>query len=306
MDFKPAIVAALDALRKKELAEKQPFKARAYATVLQHIAPLPAIYGMSDLADIKGIGEKIRAKLEEIFATGASAAAERAKAGLNPALEELQGIYGIGPAKAGELVAAGVTSVEDLRSKQHLLTPTQRIGLQYYHDIRQRIPRAEMDAHAALLRRYIPAELPYEIVGSYRRGLADSGDIDVLFSATDMERAIRHFQQMIRALSACGYLTAILAEGEKKCLAICRVGDIYRRIDLLLTPAAEYPFAILHFTGSARFNIQMSQAALDRGHSLSEHGLVPKPKVALETEEAIFRFLGVPWVAPTETFSKRM
>jgi len=53
-------------------------------------------------------------------------------------------VWGVGPAKAKDLYAAGIRSIEDLRKKQHLLTEMQKIGLKYHEDFIEKIPREEV------------------------------------------------------------------------------------------------------------------------------------------------------------------
>ena len=66
-----------------------------------------------------------------------------------------------------------------------MLTKGQRIGLKYFQDFEERIPRKEIEATEKILRSEIQRLDPdYEITicGSYRRGLPTSGDIDVLLT----------------------------------------------------------------------------------------------------------------------------
>lgn len=318
-DYRPAIIDALQTLKKRELANKQPFKARAYATVIQQLQtqqpqqPQKPIYTMADLADIKGMGDKIREKVKEIFETGQLKAAEAAKESHHlDAHDELQGVYGIGPAKATDLIQRGIRSVQDLRNHvqqdKTLLNDKQRIGLQYYEDLLQRIPRAEMAEHEALLQR---APMPAELVGSYRRGADTSGDIDVLLRAPHGQ-TVRDtqsmFYQYVQRLVDDGYIQEILALGPHKCMAISRLpmASTSRRLDLLVTPDEEYACALLYFTGSDRFNVAFRQHALQKGYTLNEHRLQPLHDAQLgdppymATEQDLFDFLGLEYVPPHE------
>jgi DNA polymerase/3'-5' exonuclease PolX len=313
MDSKSAILSALETMQKKEIADKQPFKARAYAKVIAQIKTLPSVCAMDDLASVTGIGDKIRAKILEILSTGSLQAAERAKVTHNlEAHEALQNVYGIGPSKSNELVAAGITSIAALRAASladpKLLTDNQKVGLRHYEDLLERIPRSEMDQHAAAIRTFMPEEFQHEIVGSYRRGAINSGDIDVLvrvpytMSADESHSLFRGF---IRTLAEEGYITDVLAQGDKKCMAVCKVGGggKYRRLDVLLTPAEEYAYAILYFTGSDKFNVAFRKHADTCGYTLNEHRMAPEragvQKVPpMGTEADIFGFLGLRYVPP--------
>jgi DNA polymerase beta len=308
--FKEAILEALETMRKKELAEKQTFKARAYAKVITQIRALDSVKGMEDVKEVTGVGEKIKAKLEEIFATGGLAAADRAKAKHHlGAYDAFLKIYGVGPAKARNLVDAGFESIEQLRtavaSDKKLLTKAQQAGLKYYEDLQQRIPRSEMEVHATTLATVATsAGIPeFAIVGSFRRGAADSGDIDVLLKSTDPE----DLKNFVEGLKKVGYLVETLAFGEKKCMGISKVGAGYRtrRLDILLTPPLEFPFALLYFTGSDQFNIAMRRHALTLGYSLNEHGITgingkADPKGLFPSEASIFTFLGLAFKTPAE------
>lgn len=319
MDSKPAILSALEIMQKKEVADKQPFKARAYAKVIAQIKVLPAVRDFGDLASVTGIGEKIRAKILEILSTGALQAAEKAKLTHNlDAHEALQNVYGIGPAKSGELVAAGITTIAMLReavaANPALLTDGQKVGLKHYESLLERIPRSEMDMHAAVIRTFMPAEFQHEIVGSYRRGAANSGDIDVLICAPrtlSAEYSQALFKQYIGALTQKGYITDVLAQGDKKCMAVCRVNGAHRRLDLLLTPAEEYAYAILYFTGSDKFNMAFRRHASDMGYTLNEHRMLPtragvSAVPSMSTEADIFRFLGLRYVEPKNRVANRV
>jgi DNA polymerase/3'-5' exonuclease PolX len=313
LDYLPLLLDALETLRKRELANKQTFKARAYQTVIQQLKALSGpITSYDEISHLKGMGEKIREKVLEVFETGKLAAAEKAKeVYCLSAHDELQQIYGIGPTKAKALIDQGIRSVSDLRcaleSDPALLNDKQKIGLQYCEDLVQRIPREEMLNHEAYLLSHSP--LPAELVGSFRRGSKDSGDIDVLLRVPPnrTEKEIKDiFYQFVQHLVEEGYIKEILALGDHKCMAICRFKDHpSRRLDLLVTPDDKYAYALLYFTGSDRFNVAFRQHVQEKGYTLNEHRMAPLysstlPPPYMKSEEDIFHFLGLEYTEPTE------
>jgi nucleotidyltransferase/DNA polymerase involved in DNA repair len=61
------------------------------------------------------------------------------------AVEELEDVWGLGPKGAEKLYRKGIKSVEELKKNQHMLTEMQKIGLKYYKDFLQRMPRSEVE-----------------------------------------------------------------------------------------------------------------------------------------------------------------
>ena len=327
MNYTSSILSALETMRKGELAKGEsagPFKARAYKKVMDQIQRLDhPVRSYDDLAGVTGIGEKIADKIKEILATGSLASAERVKATYSiDAVDELLTVHGIGPVKARELVAAGIKSVSALSAAvtadPSLLNATQKMGLKYHATAVLRIPREEMTVHEDVLQAFMPKGLKGVVVGSYRRGAADSGDIDMLLtpksgSVTD---AHARFETFVQSLKESNYIIDELVSGDKKWMGYVRVGAATapgkaRRLDLLLTTPAEYAYALLYFTGSDKFNVAFRKYAGDKGYTLNEHTMVPlKGSPApmppgMKSEKDIFAFLGLRYVPPEERVDSR-
>ena len=310
-DFKNSVISALQTMYTGELSlPGGKFKAMAYKKAIDNIRRFDGpVTSAEDIKKVDGVGKKIYDKIVEIVATGGLAAAERMKARTDVgAMDTLLGIHGVGPVKARELIAAGYTSIAELRAHPEVLNDTQRLGLKHYEAGIQRIPRAEMMAHEAILLGALPGVLTGTIVGSYRRGAVNSGDIDVLLSYNAPGSHFAVFRDYVAKLAERGYIVDQLVSGNKKWMGYVRLGidGIPRRLDLLLTPPAEFAYAILYFTGSDKFNIAFRRHCLTRGYSLNEHtmtpvGTVPPPSPPPMTSEAdIFAFVGLRYVPPTE------
>jgi DNA polymerase beta len=317
MDYKPLIIEALTVLRKRDLAEKQPFKARAYQTVISQLQQITdPITSFEQLQHLKGLGDAIQKKIQEIMATGQLQSAERAKEKYPiEALSAFQNIYGVGPAKARELTDKGLRTIDELRANVQrnpsLLNDKQRIGLAYYEPLLQRIPRDEMDEHKDILEHYLPFHS--EIVGSYRRGATSSGDIDVLLRMPQgmlPAQGKQQLAQIVQHLTEVKYIVEVLALGEHKCMAICKRDETStpRRLDLLMVPEEQYAYGLLYFTGSDRFNVAFRQHCLQMGYTLNEKALTPleeKQVPPMATEKDIFTFLSLQYVAPQDRIDEK-
>lgn len=310
VDFRKPIIQSLEIIQNNETNK---FKARAYKNVIEQLRVLgKPVKSMEDLENIKGIGESIREKIKEIISTGTLEKANELSLDKNTkAISILTGIYGIGPTKAKELIDLGIYTVSDLRSavsvNLKLLNDKQKIGLTYYEDLIQRIPRKEMIRHQKVIQKCIENvnnKLQYEIVGSFRRGAESSGDIDILITGPSKEYS-KYLTEVISKMITKQYIIEVLAIGDKKFMGICNCCGTSRRIDILFTPPEEYPFAILYFTGSQEFNIKLRQKALDLGWSINEHRIInvdskkDREPPIIKSEKDIFDFLEVKYIEPS-------
>jgi DNA polymerase (family 10) len=90
-----------------------------------------------------------------------------------------------------------------------------------------------------------------------------------------------------------------MAFGKRKFMGV--IND-KRRLDLLAVPPSKYPFALLYFTGSKEFNINMRKRALQKGMSLSEHGLKGNNQ-SIQSEEDVFKVLDMEYLPPEKRLS---
>ena len=149
-------------------------------------------------------------------------------------------------------------------------------------------------------------QLEYKTVGSFRREAKNSGDFDVLCTTKNKDTKI--FNDIIEQLESNKYITETLAKGEKKFMGICKLPrhQTHRRLDMIYTDYSNYAFTLLYFTGSGQFNIEMRNHALSLGYSLSEYGLKKEGKFVdnngktFDTEEDIFKFLGIKYIEPKD------
>ena len=249
----------------------EPMKSRAYQNAEDTL--LGITEPITDIEHLKGkpgIGITMIEKMKEFVETGTLKLFEKEKE--NP-INVLTDVYGIGPKKAKELVEKGITTIETLREQQNeVLNDVQKIGLKYYDDILERIPRSEIDEYNEVFERVFKKvaeeDSRYEIVGSYRRGAKTSGDIDVVITSKNEDI----FKKFIDELLAEKVIIEVLSRGKIKCLVITKLGSKHaRRVDFLYTNPEEYPFAVLYFTGSKAFNTVMRGHALRMGYTLNEH-----------------------------------
>lgn len=291
----------LEKLSKIMLSRGEVHRARAYQKAQQTIMAFSdAIMNTDQLKGQPNIGPTIMTKLNEYVETGTLQLIEREKE--NPVNIFIE-IYGVGPKKAKELVEKGITNLAQLREKQfEVLNDIQRVGLKYYEDILQRIPRSEIIEYDKIFNKILTnKDAKLEIVGSYRRGANSSGDIDVIITSTNR----KFFEAFLDELLEKKIIVEVLSRGPTKCLVIAKLpGAQYaRRVDFLYTSPEEYPFSLLYFTGSKIFNNVMRHQAQKMGYSMNEHGITKdKKKVdhVFKSEKDIFDFLNMVYKEPAE------
>ena len=211
---------------------------KAARAVKAHTEPITS--GKAARKALVGVGKKIEEKIDELLTTGTLARLEKERADpTTMATTQLQRVSGIGSVRALELYTAhGITSVDMLRAKAEttpgLLTHEQKVGLRHVTDFEARIPREEMQSLEQIVRRMSEAHNPplqMTVCGSYRRGRAESGDIDCLlchpsFASWGVAEAQwpTWLESLTKALRDEGFVTDTLAAGKKKCALVCRLG----------------------------------------------------------------------------------
>ena len=293
-------------------------RARAYNNAHETITTYVGdITSPEQLKGQKGIGNTIYQKLIDYKETGTLKVIERNKSIVEKkkAADVFSDIYGVGEKKAEELVDKGIKSITELeKRKDELLNDKQKIGLKYYSDILERIPRSEIVDFEKHIASSFPSDVPdarYEIVGSYRRGLSNSGDIDIIITSKEPDT----FKKFIDALLERNIILEVLSRGKTKCLVVAKLphGQYARRVDFLYTSPDEFAFSILYFTGSKGFNTAMRERALNMGYTLNEHGFSKmekrkkgaKVEQFFPTEQSIFDFLKMDYKLPTERIDSR-
>ena len=311
--YNEEFIDVLNELEDIMLKKAEPFRARGYRKAINIIITHEGdIFNASDLSETP-IGANIISKLTEYVETGKIEMLERER---NDPVNQLAKVYGIGPKKAKDFVEKGITTIEQLRAHEELLTNAMKIGVKYFDDIEKRIPRKEIDDYKAELDAVFVetahSDSEFSIVGSYRRLAKTSGDIDIIVSSRSNNRAT--FDEFIDGLIKKNIIIEVLSRGKTKSLTVTKLpGKPARRVDFLYTPSDEYPFAVLYFTGSKNFNTAQRQRALTLGYTLNEHGLyhmkngkkTDKVNHVFKTEDDIFKYLGMEYLEPDKRIDNR-
>jgi DNA polymerase (family 10) len=141
-----------------------------------------------------------------------------------------------------------------------------------------------------------PAVIRCSSAGSLRRHREIIGDVDLLASSKDPGPVLDFFTKRPGVLN-------IIAKGDTKASVLLEGGI---QSDLRVVSDAEFPFALMYFTGSKEHNIVMRQRAIERGLRLNEYGLF-RSKVETrdakllercQTEHEVFEKLGLHFVPP--------
>ncbi len=312
------IISNLEALfvfYKKDPSLK--FKCKALTTSISAIKAYNTEIkcGAQAMNDIKGVGKGIAERIDEILKNGVLAELQNKNEKFE-SMDVLKSITGVGDTRAEEWYNKGIKTVEELKNaiKDGKVSSTHHIdlGLKYYEDLKERIPRAEMDELKNSIETHIKAvdkDLIFEICGSYRRGLVSSGDIDILVSHPKHMEQIskqKYLSKIVKVMSNTGFLIDHLTEkGDKKYMGFCKLGpkNKARRIDIRVIDYISYYAGVIYFTGSQHFNIEVRNKALEKDMSLSEYGLVKvdtKEKIFLKSEAHLFEILGIPYKTPQE------
>ncbi len=161
------------------------------------------------------------------------------------------------------------------------------------HLLSQALPVAEELLEAL---RSHPDVLRCSAAGSLRRQREIVGDIDLLASSKAPGRVLDFF-------AGQPGVARVIAKGDTKGSVLLGEGI---QCDLRVVSDAEFPSALMYFTGSKAHNIVLRQRAIDRGLRLNEYGLFrskaetrdARLQAPCKSEEEILEQLGLHYIPP--------
>ena len=272
----------------------------------------------SEARKLDGVGQKIADKIDEFLTTGKLDQVDKIRADdLHVAMSFLTQVTGIGPAAANKLFQEGITCLDELRDNLDKLNHHQKIGLKYFEDFNERIPRAEVDDILEVAGKGIKSvddKIEFVACGSYRRGAATCGDVDILITHpgyTSESKECKSVLKLVVEQLKSTLLTDTISLGESKYMGVCvlphTTGSVHmhRRVDIRLMPKDQYYCGLLYFTGSDLFNQTMRLKCLEEGFTLNEYalrkigstGVLGEP-IEISSEREIFDYIGKEFVYP--------
>uniref|UniRef100_A0A3B5L4F9 DNA polymerase n=1 Tax=Xiphophorus couchianus TaxID=32473 RepID=A0A3B5L4F9_9TELE len=286
-------------------------KYNAYRKAASTIAKYPnKIKNGEEAKKLDGVGAKIAEKIDEFLQTGKLRKLEKIRNDdTSSSINFLTRVTGIGPAAARKFVEEGVKTLDDLKKVEHKLNHHQKIGLKYFEEFEKRIPRVEMEKMEVLILgelKKIDPEYIGTICGSYRRGAASSGDIDILLThpsyTSQTEKQPKLLHAVVDHLESVGFVTDTLSKGDTKFMGVCQLNLFFLIQSFLifarLIPKDQYYCGVLYFTGSDIFNKNMRTHALEKGFTLNEYtirplgvtGMAGEP-LLVDSERDIFEYI---------------
>ncbi|HMA11596.1 MAG TPA: helix-hairpin-helix domain-containing protein, partial [Steroidobacteraceae bacterium] len=293
-----------------EIEGANPFRIRAYRNAARTLRELPQearvlLERGESLKRLPGIGDDLAAKISEIVSSGRCGLLERLHKELPPAITELLHIPGIGPKRVKTLYHdLDIQTVEQLyrAARDGRIRELPGFGEKTEHNIQQAV-----EAHVSLARRYklavvaqyadalqaylqqVPGVAQVTVAGSFRRMRETVGDLDILVAASASSPVMARF-------TAYEEVAEVLSAGTTRASVVLKSG---LQVDLRVVEKYSYGAALHYFTGSRAHNIAIRRIAQKLGLKINEYGVFRgSERIAGDTEESVFRSVGLPWIAP--------
>jgi endonuclease IV/DNA polymerase/3'-5' exonuclease PolX len=275
------------------------------------------IYSSDDVKDLEYIGKGMSEKIDEIAQTGTLQVYNDLKKNKSiDAYHTFITIWGFGDAMIRHILAKKIYTIAQLKSSikrnEIKLTEGQEIGLKYYKELSQKIPRMKITEITKILKECFVRKTDINVslynAGSYRAGAKMCGDIDFILtckSRNDLKRAPSIFRDILIAKKM---LKETLSSGEKKSIYIVKsplkssqLKSNYYKIDIAYILEEQLPWYLLYFGSSREFSKKIRTIASKKGYKLNEKGLFNKKTGKMldfqpRDEKEIFDFLEIEYV----------
>jgi DNA polymerase (family X) len=292
-----------------ELKDENLFKIRAYQNAARALESsdidINKNLKIEDFTRIKGIGTHIAKKIKELNDTGSLKYYEELKQNVPSGLVEMLSIPTIGPKKVKYLYDnLGISNIGELeyachenrlidlpnfgkKTQENILKGIEHLkrykGKYLYANV---IEEAEAINEKIRNFKYVIRSSP---AGSIRRKKEIVKDIDIVASSKNPGRVMDFFTGIKEA-------EEIIARGDTKSSIKLKSGI---NVDIRIVDDYQYPYALLHFTGSKEHNTAMRTAAKKDNIKMNEYGLFKNEKlIKCSDEKDIFKFFSMDWIPP--------
>jgi DNA polymerase (family X) len=294
-----------------QIAEADRFRIVAYRRVAAELRALARdlmTLTPKELAQLKGVGKATASKINELITTGTMAKLEEARTAVPPGVRQMTALPGLGPKKALALYRElGISTLEELEAavRGHSLRTLKGMGrkteenlaasLKAFTRRKMRVPLDLALSTAELMVADLERSPMVEAAaycGSLRRMKETIGDLDLLAATRDPAGVMGLFPTLPG-------VTDVAVQGSTKTSVSTKEG---LQVDLRVVAPDQLGAALQYFTGSQEHNVRVREIAVKLGYKLSEYGLFTTKdnrKVASETEEEIYRMLGMQTPPPT-------
>nr|WP_249816544.1 PHP domain-containing protein [Bradyrhizobium sp. 159] len=261
-----------------------PYRAKAYARAADNLAalvvPLHVLIEEDRLTEIPGIGEAIADIITKLYRTGTHPSLEKLRKEIPAGVLELLTVPGLRPEKVLKLYKdLGITSLSELETaaEQDRIKKAKGLGAALQTKIVENLAIAKSGKGRLHLHR--AAALLEHATDSLRKARPELKRLSI---AGDFRRGCELVADLAIVAEAAGSGSVIESGG----------------LQVHLADRKHFGAALLHATGSPVHLDQLRALADKKGMRLEPDGLHKGRSVVAETEEDIYRALGLPFIAP--------
>ncbi|TQS32600.1 hypothetical protein Golomagni_07080, partial [Golovinomyces magnicellulatus] len=287
--FNAEFINALAQIRTLRLLRGDQVGVRAYSSSISALASYPyKLQSPQEVARLPGCGAKIAELFHEWLQSGTTAELVEASGDDRiSVLKVFYQIWGVGDSTAREFYSKGWRDLDDvIEYGWDNLSRVQQIGVKYYDQFLAKIPRKEVEQIGDVVLEHVrrlDSHFEMTLVGGYRRGKTESGDVDVVISHRNEEKTMDIIERLVILLEKSHHITHTLSlwtrnsdrgqiplawKGEgrgwgtgfdtlDKALVVWQdptgSDNLHRRVDIIISPWKTVGCALLGWSGDTTF-----------------------------------------------------
>ncbi|XP_072821357.1 DNA-directed DNA/RNA polymerase mu isoform X1 [Vicugna pacos] len=310
---------ALETLAEAAGFDRSEGRQLAFCRAASVLKALPGpVTALSQLQGLPHFGEHSRRVVQELLEHGVCEEVERVRLSERyQTMKLFTQIFGVGVKTADRWYREGLRTLDDLQEQPQRLTQQQKAGLQHHQDLSALIQRSDAEALHQVVEAAVGQALPgatVTLAGGFRRGKLQGHDVDFLITHPQEGREAGLLPRVMCCLKKQGLVLyhqhqhsqqrdpAHPTRQNHTMDAFERSFCIFRlprppgadvegcqepcptwkavRVDLVVAPSSQFPFALLGWTGSKHFERELRRfSRKERGLWLNNHGLFDTEQV---------------------------